>query len=99
MSTQSSKLASDIKVLVHDAEQLVKATAAETSDKVVELRQRVQRSADDIRANIGKVETAVIELATPTAMAADRYVHTHPWPAIGVSALAGLLIGLLASRN
>jgi len=78
MSTQSSKLASDIKVLVHDAEQLVKATAAETSDKVV---------------------AAVIELATPTAMAADRYVHTHPWPAIGVSALAGLLIGLLASRN
>ncbi len=99
MSTHGAKLVSDIKVLVHDAEELVKATAAETSDKVVELRHRVQRSAGDIRSNIGKVETAVIELATPTAMAADNYVRTHPWPAVGVSALAGLLIGLLAARN
>jgi ElaB/YqjD/DUF883 family membrane-anchored ribosome-binding protein len=32
-------------------------------------------------------------------MAAYHYVHTHPWRAIGVSALAGLLIGLLANRN
>jgi ElaB/YqjD/DUF883 family membrane-anchored ribosome-binding protein len=99
MSTKSAKLANDINVLVRDAEQLVKATATETSYKVIELRQRVQRTADDIKTHIGKMETAVIDLTAPAAMAADRYVHAHPWPAIGVSALAGLLIGLLASRN
>jgi ElaB/YqjD/DUF883 family membrane-anchored ribosome-binding protein len=31
--------------------------------------------------------------------AADDYVHTHPWPVIGMAAGVGLLIGLLISRR
>lgn len=99
MSAQGEKLAADIKVLVRDAEELIKATAAETSDKVVELRRRMQQSMSDVKSNVTKIETAVVERAKPAAQACDQYVHTHPWTAIGVSALAGLVIGLLANRR
>ncbi|MEQ1773521.1 MAG: DUF883 family protein [Burkholderiales bacterium] len=99
MSTQSAKLVTDIKVLVHDAEELVKATAAETGDKVVELRRRMQQTVNDVKPHIVRLETAVIDKVKPAAIAADQYVHTHPWPAIGASALVGLLIGLLANRR
>jgi ElaB/YqjD/DUF883 family membrane-anchored ribosome-binding protein len=99
MSTPSEKLATDIKVLVRDAEELVKATAAETGDKVVELRQHMQRSVQDVKSNLHRLESAVIEKAKPTAVAADQYVRTHPWTAIGISAMAGLVVGLLTNRR
>lgn len=99
MNTQSAKLATDIKVLVHDAEELVKATAAETGDKVVELRRRMLQTVNDVKPQIVRLENAVIDRVRPAATAADQYVHTHPWPAIGASALVGLLIGLLANRH
>jgi ElaB/YqjD/DUF883 family membrane-anchored ribosome-binding protein len=99
MSTQSEKLVADIKILVNDAEELVRATAAETGAKVVELRRRMQDSVGDVKSNITKLETAVVDRVKPAATAADQYVRAHPWEAIGVSALAGLLIGLLANRR
>jgi ElaB/YqjD/DUF883 family membrane-anchored ribosome-binding protein len=41
----------------------------------------------------------VVERAKPAAQACNHYVHDHPWTAVGLSALAGLLIGLLANRR
>jgi ElaB/YqjD/DUF883 family membrane-anchored ribosome-binding protein len=99
MSEQSERLAADIKVLVSDAEALVKATAAETGDKVVELRRRLQQTVDDLKPQLEKMEDTVLAKTRPAALATDKYVRAHPWPAIGVSALAGLVIGLLASRG
>lgn len=99
MSTQSAKLAADVKILIHDAEELVKATAAETGDKVIGLRRRMQQTVNDVKPTIEKLESAVIDKVKPTATAADQYVHTHPWQAIGASAIVGLIIGLLANRH
>lgn len=99
MSTQSEKLASDIKVLVQDAEELVKATATETGAKVVELRRRMQQTVDDVKPHIVRFESAAIDRVKPAATAVDQYARAHPWPAVGVGALVGLVIGLLASRN
>ena len=99
MSMQRDKLVSDIKVLVSDAEELVRATAAETGDKIIELRRRMQQSVSDAKSNIVKLETAVIDSIKPAATATDQYVRAHPWEAIGASALVGLLIGLLANRR
>lgn len=99
MSMQSAKLAADVKILIQDAEELVKATAAETGEKVVEMRRRMQQTVDNVKPNIEKLESAVVEKVKPAATAADQYVRAHPWRAIGVSAFVGLIIGLLANRN
>jgi ElaB/YqjD/DUF883 family membrane-anchored ribosome-binding protein len=99
MNTPGEKLAADIRVLVQDAEELVKATAAETGAKVVELRQHMQRSAQEVRSNLHRIESVVIEKAKPSAVAADQYVRAHPWTVIGIAAMAGLVIGMLASRR
>ena len=34
-----------------------------------------------------------------TARQADEFVHTSPWTAVGVAAVAGLLIGFLTARS
>ncbi len=99
MSTQSENLAADVRILIQDAEELVKATAAETGDKVVEMRRRMQQTVDNVKPTIEKLESSVIEKVKPAMSATDQYVQAHPWRAIGASAFVGLIIGLLANRN
>ena len=64
MSMQSEKLAADIKILIADAEELIRATAAETGEKVVDLRRRVQHSAQDVKAQLSRLERVAIDAAT-----------------------------------
>ena len=99
MSTQSEKLVADVKVLVNDAEELVKATASQTGEKIVELRDRVKTAMSDLKPQLVKVQTAVVDRAKSTATSTDNYVHENPWYAIGIATGVGLIIGLLISRN
>jgi ElaB/YqjD/DUF883 family membrane-anchored ribosome-binding protein len=99
MSVQSEKLAADIKVLVNDTEELVKATASQTGEKVVELRNRVQDAVTNIKPQLAKLETVVVDKAKTTVTAAETYLHENPWAAVGVSAGIGLVIGLLIGRR
>ena len=99
MTTQSQKLANDIRVLVDDAEALVKATATETSDKMVELRRRMQQTVDEVKPRIATLEAAVTRQVMSAATCTDTYVRDNPWTAMGISAVAGLVIGLLVSRG
>jgi len=43
MSAQTERLVTDVKVLVNDTEELVKATAAQAGDKIVDLRSEERR--------------------------------------------------------
>jgi ElaB/YqjD/DUF883 family membrane-anchored ribosome-binding protein len=99
MSTQSQKLATDIRVLVDDAEALMKATATETGEKVIELRRRLQQTVNEVKPHIATIETAVSRQVTSTAACTDSYVRDNPWTAMGISAGMGLVIGLLVSRG
>ena len=44
-TANTRKLVADLRVLVDDAEDLVKATAAQTGDKANEVRSRIQQAA------------------------------------------------------
>ena len=99
MSTQSQQLAADIKVLLRDVEELMKATAAGGGDKIVELRRRMQQTVDGVKPHIATLETAVSRQAASAVAGTDTYVRDNPWTAMGISAGAGLVIGLLISRG
>jgi ElaB/YqjD/DUF883 family membrane-anchored ribosome-binding protein len=99
MNTHTQKLADDLKVLVRDAEELVKATAQDAGGTVVELRRRMQRAVDEVKPQLASIETAVTEKATSAVRLTDSYVHEQPWAAVGLSAAIGLIIGLLLSRH
>lgn len=92
MNVTTEKLAGDVKVLASDVEELLKATAAQTGEKVAEARTRAQ-------AAIARARTVAIEHGTQAARTTDQYVRQNPWAAIGVSAGIGLLIGLLIGRR
>jgi ElaB/YqjD/DUF883 family membrane-anchored ribosome-binding protein len=99
MSAQSEKLVTDVKVLVNDTEELVKATASQAGEKIVDIRNRAQEAVANLKPQLAQLETAVVSKAKSTATATHAYIDENPWSAIGISAGIGLVIGLLIGRR
>ena len=93
------KLASDLKVVVADAEELLRATAGQMGEKAIIARERIQESMRIAKDKLAQVEEAVIDKTKAAARATDDYVHDHPWGAVGIAAAVGLVIGMLISRR
>ena len=69
LSTASTdKLMQDLRVVVADAEALLKATAGSAGEGATELRHKVQASLTQAAKNLKHVEEAAVEKAMPLAM-------------------------------
>jgi ElaB/YqjD/DUF883 family membrane-anchored ribosome-binding protein len=93
------KLMEDLKAVVNDAEELLKATANQTGEKIASVRAKAEESLKKAKARIGEEGKAVMEKAKSAARSTDDFVRDQPWTAVGIGALAGFLIGLLISRR
>jgi len=93
------KLITDFKVVVADAEELLKATASQAGDKAADLRAKIQNRLADAKLRIADAEAALVEKAKLAGRAADDYVHDNPWRSVGIAAGIGLVIGLLIGRR
>jgi ElaB/YqjD/DUF883 family membrane-anchored ribosome-binding protein len=89
------KLVQDFKVVMHDAESLLKASAGDLGERARDARTRLAASLESARANFHKVE----ERAMEGARATDRVIREHPYQSIGVAFGVGLLIGVLVTRR
>jgi ElaB/YqjD/DUF883 family membrane-anchored ribosome-binding protein len=94
-SEANERLAADAKLLVRDAEELLKATAGEASEKVKEVRHRLTKALDSIKATSEYFQ----DKAAQSVKAADQTIREHPYESIGIAFGVGLLIGLLAGRR
>jgi len=95
----TDKLVQDLKVVVADAEELLRATASQAGERAAAARARIEQSLERAKVKISELETAVADRTRQVAHATDEYVHEHPWTAVSVAAGIGLLIGLLISRR
>ena len=84
------QLVRDFKVLVADAEALLKATAGQSGETLAAMRAKVEMT---------EAEQAALVKAKAAAEATDTYVHENPWQAVGIAAGVGLVIGLLIGRR
>src|SRR6185436_752286 len=93
------KLVQDLKVVVADAEELLRATASQAGEKVSAAREKVQDSLHRAKVKLAEAEDVMIEKGKQAARVTDEYVHDNPWTAVGIAAGIGLLIGLLIGRR
>lgn len=93
------KLVADLKVVVADAEELLRATASQAGEKVAAARERIQASLATAKVKLTEAERALLEKSKEAAKAADEYVRENPWQAVGVAAAVGLVLGVLISRR
>ena len=93
------KLMQDLRVVVTDAEELLRATAGQAGEKVAAARERIQETLAAAKARLVIAEEAVVAKTKQAAKATDEYVHENPWKAVGIAAGAGLIVGMLISRG
>jgi ElaB/YqjD/DUF883 family membrane-anchored ribosome-binding protein len=98
-TANKDKLVSDLKVVISDTEELLRATAGAAGEKVGDLRERLGVRLRDAKERLVDLEVAVIEKTKAAARATDDFVHEEPWKAVGVAAALGLALGVLIGRR
>ena len=93
------QLMSDLKAVVADSEELIKATAGELGERASAARAKVQESLRVAKGKLDKLDAEVLERIGDAAKTTDTYVHEHPWGAVGIAAAAGVLVGVLIARR
>lgn len=99
VDASKDQLVRDFKILVADAEALLKATAGQSGEAVAAMRAKVGDSLAIAKVKLTEAEQLALEKAKAAAAATDEYVHEHPWHAVGIAAGVGLVIGLLIGRR
>jgi ElaB/YqjD/DUF883 family membrane-anchored ribosome-binding protein len=89
---EAGHLADDLRTLMEDAEQLLRAT---TSAGSAELTARAQATLADLRERLHVVETQVRARARDV----DSYVRDNPWQAVAVTGGIALVLGLIMGRR
>src|ERR1035438_4694804 len=93
------KLMQDLRVVVSDAEELLRATASQAGEKVSAARERIQDNLAVAKEHLLDAHEQVATKAKQAARVTDEYVHENPWRAVGIAAGVGLIIGMLISRG
>jgi ElaB/YqjD/DUF883 family membrane-anchored ribosome-binding protein len=93
------QLINDFKVVVADAEALLKATANQGGEKLAEVRAKAEKSLGAAKARIAEAQSVVLAKTKEAAKVTDEYVHENPWRSVGFAAGVGLVIGLLIGRR
>jgi ElaB/YqjD/DUF883 family membrane-anchored ribosome-binding protein len=88
MDVTTDKLVQDLKTVVGDAEDLLKATANQGGEQIARIRARAEESVRQARA---RIQDAGGDF--------DAQVRENPWTAIGIAAGVGLVLGILLGRK
>ena len=96
---RADKLMHEMKAVVRDTENLLKATAGDASERAAKARAQVEESLRHAQASLSDMEQHLVARARAAAKTTDRYVHENPWPSMGAVAGAAFIIGLLVGRR
>ena len=94
-----AQLIADFKVVVADAEALLKATANQGGEAFANLRSKAEASLANAKEILVDAQDSVVDKTKAAAKVTDAYVHDNPWQSIGVAAGIGLVIGLLIGKR
>ena len=93
------KLVQDFKLVISDAEELLRVTASQAGEKVAAARERIQDRLHTTRIKLEEAEEALMIRTREAARLTDEFVHDKPWYAVGIAAAAGLVVGMLIGRR
>jgi ElaB/YqjD/DUF883 family membrane-anchored ribosome-binding protein len=98
-SEARNRLLNDLKLVVEDAEQILKSAGRQTDESVQSARARFDSSLQTVRTGLSTLEERVAARTRDAAHTTDEYVHGHPWQSIGLGAVVGLICGIMMGRR
>jgi len=91
----TQKLLQDLKAVIRDGEELLKAGARNLGEKSVAARASLSSALERAKETQRKLQAR----AASHAKATDRVVRDYPYHSLGVALGIGLLLGILAGRR
>jgi ElaB/YqjD/DUF883 family membrane-anchored ribosome-binding protein len=91
----TERLLQDLKAVVRDGEELLRAGAQDLSERGMAARERLAAAVEIAKQTGRKLE----ERAVAGAQATNRLVREHPYESLGVAFGLGLLLGVLINRR
>jgi ElaB/YqjD/DUF883 family membrane-anchored ribosome-binding protein len=99
MDDIKSAAAGEVKNLIADVEELMARIADLNDADVVRIRDKVQSAVDATKQSLADSANTLRKQAQQVASTADDYVRDRPWQAVGIAALVGAVVGILATRR
>ncbi len=93
------KMAEDFKSIIHDADELLQATAKVSGEGFNITRAKFAEKIKIAKASLEDAEQIVVDKAKQAAAVTDDYVKSNPWTSVGIAAGVGLLLGFLAAKR
>ena len=91
----TEKLLQDLREVVQDGEELLKAGAEDLSERGTAAREKLAAALEVAR----QTQQRLQERAIAGAKAADKLIRENPYQSIGIAFGVGLLIGVLSGRR
>lgn len=98
-----NKLMRDMNAVIGEAEQWLKDSAGQANGKAADheasaAREEFAAAIKTAKNDVLKMQSTMMARGRLAARATDDYVNAHPWAAVGVGAVAGMLLGMLLSK-
>ncbi len=91
----TEKLLHDLKAVVHDGEELLRAGAQDLSERGMAARERLAAALEVAKETRRKLE----ERAVASAKATDELIREYPYQSIGIAFGIGMLLGVILNRK
>lgn len=97
--TPKDRIKGDLKTVLTDMDEYLRATASQTGEKIGAIRERLQEHMHKAKDRLADTKEIVVDRTKEAARATDDYVRDNPWHAVGIAAGVGLVIGMLIGRR
>jgi ElaB/YqjD/DUF883 family membrane-anchored ribosome-binding protein len=99
LSSAKDRFVAEVKTFAQDVEELIKATADQTGEKIAAARARAEESLRKTRAGVAEAGRDMAQRTRAAAGATNQYVHENPWPVVGAAVAIAFVVGYLSRRR
>jgi ElaB/YqjD/DUF883 family membrane-anchored ribosome-binding protein len=93
------QLLTDLKLVVADANKLIREAAGASTEGFAALQSRMEGKLTDARTKLARATAVAGDRAHQAGAAARAYAQAKPWQAAGVLIAAGALLGFFLTRR
>ncbi|HUP09206.1 MAG TPA: hypothetical protein VMU47_18750 [Caldimonas sp.] len=97
--TAPQRVTQALRDIIDETDTLLKSAVAAGDRSVDAARSELSHRLRRLRLQVDDLQAEAVHRARQAARAADAAVHDHPYRAMGIGALAGVLLGWLVARR
>jgi ElaB/YqjD/DUF883 family membrane-anchored ribosome-binding protein len=97
--SNKEKLVRDLKIVIEDAEALLRETADAAGEKVSNARVKTKESIAAAKVHLVNIQETTTQKTKEAAQKGENYIKENPWKSAGIAAGVGALVGLLINRK